>query len=293
MTRDLYQEVTDKIVADLERGVAPWVRPWKCAQPYGGQPYSAISRKPYRGINVLLLNAPQYGSTGWMTYKQAADIGANVRKGERGSMIVFYRPFVVTDRNAPADGEKHERTIPLLRCFHVFNLEQIENLPECLKADRPDERTDAQRHAQADAILSQASIVHGGDRAYYSIAPDQIRLPQPGAFNTPASYYGTALHELTHWTGHKSRCDREYGKRFGDQAYAREELVAELGSAFLCGHIGIAGKLQHVEYIANWLDVLKGDKRAVLIASSAAQKAADFVLKIEQAETHEDEAVAA
>jgi antirestriction protein ArdC len=291
--RDLYQEVTAKILADLEKGVAPWVKPWKATDRFGGNPYNAMSRKPYRGINQFLLYAPQYARNGWMTYKQASDIGANVRKGERGSLIVFYKPFVVSDKNAPVDGKEHSKTIPLLRCFHVFNLEQIENLPKCLQSDKPDERTEVQRHEQAETILSQALIVHGGDRACYSPAQDQIRLPQPGAFVNMASYYGTALHELTHWTGHASRCEREYGKRFGDTAYAREELVAEMGAAFLCGHCGIDGKLQHSDYIASWISVLKADKRAVLIAASHAQKAADFVLKIEQAEEHGEEAMAA
>lgn len=292
MSRDLYTEVTNKILADLERGVAPWVKPWTCTSKFGGQPYNAVSGKPYRGINVLMLYAPQFSRNGWMTYKQATDLGANVRKGERGSMIVFYKPFVVSDKNAPIDGKEHTKTIPLLRCFHVFNLEQIDNLPPHLQSEKPDERTELQRHAQTETLISQASVVHGGDRACYSPARDQIRLPQPGAFVDMGAYYATALHELTHWTGISSRCDRQYRKRFGDTAYAREELVAEMGSAFLCEHCGIDGKLQHSEYIGNWIQVLKSDKRAVLIAASHAQKAADFILKIEQQEETGEELVA-
>lgn len=290
MARDLYLEVTEKIIAQLEAGTIPWIKPWACASKFGGQPFNAISRKPYRGINTLLLCAPQYARTEWMTYKQAQDIGANVRKGETGSMIVFYKPFAVKDKNAKpdADGNVKERNIPLLRCFHVFNLEQIENLPECLQAQRTDDRPELERHAMADSVMAQASVSHGGDRAFYRVDGDSIRLPQPGQFDCMASYYGTALHELTHWTGHKSRLDREYGKRFGDQAYAREELVAEMGAAFLCASVGIAGKLQHPQYVANWLTVLKGDKRAVLVAAGAAQKAADFCLKA-IAEIHADE----
>lgn len=273
--QDLYQAVTDKILASLETGVAPWVKPWNAAGE-SGVAYNAISRKPYRGINVALLYAPQYASGGWMTYKQASDIGAQVRKGERGSMIVFYKPFVVRDRNAPAESGE-TKTIPLLRCFHVFNVAQIDGLPKNI-LPKLDERTEPERHAAAETILAQANISHGGDRAFYSPSHDSIRLPQPGTFADMPAYYATALHELTHWTGHASRCAREYGKRFGDQAYAREELVAEMGAAFLCASVGIAGKLQHAEYIGNWIKVLRGDKRAVLIASSHAQKAADFIL---------------
>ena len=278
MARDLYQEVTDKIVESLEQGCAPWVRPWVSNARFGGMPHNAISGKAYRGINVALLFTPQYATQGWMTFKQAIDVGANVRKGEKGSMIVFYKPFAVTDRNAAPDenGNRAERMIPLLKCFHVFNVEQVENLPAKF-APVTDERPEIERHAAADELMGKATVRHGGDRAFYAPSVDAIQLPNPQDFENVASYYGTALHELTHWTGHASRLAREYGKRFGDQAYAREELVAEMGAAYLCAHVGIAGKLQHPEYIANWLQVLKGDKRAVLMAASAAQKAADYV----------------
>ena len=294
MSRDLYQEVTDRIIEQLEQGVAPWVRPWRADARSGGMPYNAISGKAYRGINVALLYSNLYPETGWMTYKQASDVGANVRKGEKGSMIVFYKPFVVRDRNAPvnADGEHPERTIPLLRAFHVFNLAQIENLPAKF-LPQPDNRPEPERHATAESLMSRATVKHGGDRAFYAPAPDFIQLPDARSFADMGAYYGTALHELTHWTGHSARLSREYGKRFGDQAYAREELVAEMGAAFLCAHCGIAGKLQHPEYISNWLQVLKGDKRAVLIAASHAQKASDFVLGVNPAEESEPIAAAA
>jgi antirestriction protein ArdC len=292
MTRDLYAEVTAKIVDSLEHGVAPWVRPWKSDSKGGGLPYNAISGKTYRGINTALLFTPLYAEQGWMTYKQAGDVGANVRKGEKGSMIVFYKPFVVRDRNAPDDGLQHDKTIPLLRAFHVFNVAQIENLPsKYLPA--PDLRPDVERHAAAEALLARAQVRHGGDRAFYAPGPDFIQLPHAADFRSVAEYYGTALHELTHWTGHTSRTAREYGKRFGDQAYSREELVAEMGAAYLCANVGIAGKLQHPEYLAAWLKVLKEDKRAILLAASAAQKAADFVLGPVAVETEDSESVAA
>ena len=279
MAIDLYQTVTDSIIAKLEQGVAPWVRPWNTSAVHGGMPYNATSGKPYRGINVALLFAPQFAATGWLTFKQARDVGANVRKGEKGSLIVFYKPFVVADRNATpdADGKRPDKTIPLLRSFHVFNVEQIDNLPERL-APKLDERSEAERTEASIALMQRANVRHGGDRAFYAPGPDFIQLPEPTAFRSRSDYQATALHELTHWTGHESRLARAYGKRFGDEAYAREELVAEMGAAFLCAHCGIAGTLQHPAYIDNWLEVLKGDKRAVLIAASHAQKAADYVI---------------
>ena len=130
MNRDLYAEVTQKVIESLEQGAPPWIRPWQCTEPHGGMPYNALSGKPYRGINVLMLFNPAFGRSAWLTFKQAKDAGANVRKGEHGSMIVFYKPFEIRDRNAPADGEEHTRTIPLLKCYHVFNLEQIDGLPD-------------------------------------------------------------------------------------------------------------------------------------------------------------------
>jgi len=287
---DLYQQVSDKIIAALESGVAPWVKPWNAAAAHNGAPYNAVSGKAYRGINLALLYAPQYASNAWMTFKQAKDLGAHVRKGERGSMIVFYKPFAVKDRNAKpdADGNQPERLIPLLKSFHVFNVEQIDNLPQGYAAP-----VSIRPPMPADSLLSQATIVHGGDRAFYQPSQDFIRLPQPDQFRSLADYQATALHELTHWTGHPTRLARDYGKRFGDQAYAREELVAEIGAAFLCARCGLDGQLQHPEYIAGWLKVLKEDKRAILTAASHAQKAADFILREQIADDSQEESAAA
>ncbi len=281
MAQDLYQKVTDQILAALENGVAPWVRPWVRMAPHGGAPYNAVTGKPYRGINTLLLFAPAYPQNAWMTFNQAKSLGANVRKGEHGSMIVFYKPFVVEDKNAaPVVGgdDPRTRTIPLLRAYTVFNVAQIENLPEKYLAST--EVNEAERPAQsvADTMMGLATVVHGGDRASYYTNGDYIRMPQPAQFRSVAEYHGTGLHELTHWTGHSSRCARTFGKTFGDANYAKEELVAEMGAAFLCAHAGIDGKLQHVEYIGSWIACLKSDKRAIVVAAGMAQKAADFVL---------------
>lgn len=275
---DLYQTVTDRIVAQLEAGTVPWVRPWNGSD--GGMPHNAITRKPYRGINTWILYAPPGAAgDGWMTYKQAQGVGAQVRKGERGSMIVFFKPWTVTDKNAPVreDGSQVSRSIPVLRNFTVFHTSQIDNLPDAYQPKAREPIAPEVSNAAATALLSQARVQHGGDRAFYSPAYDVIQLPAPAAFRTVAEYFATGLHELTHWSGHSARLAREYGKRFGDSAYAREELVAEMGAAYLCAASGIEGRLQHAEYLANWISVLKSDKRAIVMAAGAAQKAADFL----------------
>lgn len=295
--QDLYQAVTDQILAILEQGTAPWVKPWSATSPQGGMPYNAATGKPYRGINVALLLCQPFASQGWMTYKQAQNLGANVRKGEKGSMIVFFKPFEITDKNSTpnANGDRPSKTIPLLRSYTVFNVSQIDNLPSHITAPvvvplSADERTSA-----CDAMLSIANIEIGGDRAAYSPSYDKILMPAKSQFTNAADWAATALHELTHWTGHASRLAREYGKRFGEEAYAREELVAEMGSAFLCANVQIDCKLQHAAYLQGWISILKSDKRAIVIAASAAQKAADYVLKHSGAvvDEHNEEAAAA
>jgi len=295
MARDLYQEVTDKIVAQLEAGVAPWQKPWATKQKFSGAAYNAVSGKPYRGINQALLFAPEYPTAAWMTFNQAKDIGANVRKGERGSLIVFYKPFAVEDKNAAPDanGDRPSKMIPLLRSYVVFNVAQCDNVPAKYQPQAIDEKPEAERHAEAERVMAQASVILGGDRAFYRTSDDTIRLPQPSQFESQGAYYATALHELTHWTGHAKRLAREYGKRFGDEAYAREELVAEMGAAFLCASVGIAGKLQHAEYIGSWIKVLKGDKRAIVIAAAAAQRATDFCLGTTFENSENGDAIAA
>lgn len=280
MTMNLYQIVTDRILEQLEKGTAPWVKPW---QAEANQiPHNAISGKPYRGINAWLLFAPAGSSgNGWLTYKQAQNVGANVRKGEKGQMIVFYKPWKVTDKNAKpkADGTEATRFVPLLRYFKVFHTSQIENLPEkYLPKEMPAQPADLPQCFQAaQKILEQATILHDDGRAFYRHATDTIHMPTLPTFNTPAEYYATALHELTHWSGAKHRMNREFGKRFGDSAYAFEELVAEMGAAFLCAATKVEGRLQHAEYLASWIKILKSDNRAIMKAANDAQKAADFI----------------
>jgi antirestriction protein ArdC len=275
MTQDIYQIVTDKIIAQLEGGAVPWIKPWTNSG-HGGMPFNASTGKAYRGINTMILFAPAAGE-GWMTYIQAKEAGGQVRKGEKGSMVVFFKPWAVTDKNAPAGSETTTKIIPILKSYTVFHTSQIDNLAEKYLPKAAAPVAEKIRIEAAEAYLAQATVNHGGDRAFYRQSTDAIQLPIQSQFKSVDDYYATALHELTHWTGHADRCAREYGKRFGDQAYAREELVAEMGAAFLCGKTGIAGQLQHASYLQSWLTVLKADKRAIVVAAGAAQKAADYI----------------
>lgn len=285
---NVYEIVTAKVLAELEAGTVPWVRPWRASGATGPLAVNAVSGAQYRGINPWLLVPPAGAAVNrWLTYRQAAAAGGHVRKGEKGSMVVFFKPWSITDKNAAPDssGQRPNRTIPLLRYFTVFHVSQCDGLPAKILGDQEGQEgsgaplTDIERHAMAEKMLALADVRHGGNRAFYMPGPDAIQLPAPTAFRSASDYYATGLHELTHWTGHASRLAREYGKRFGDTAYAREELVAEMGAAFLCAAAGIPGQLQHASYIASWISVLKSDSRAIVVAAGAAQKAADYVLK--------------
>jgi antirestriction protein ArdC len=286
--KDVYQSVTNQIIAALEAGTPPWVCPW---QAQGGAGYLApanlASGRPYRGINVLLLNLQAmdcgYSVNRWMTFQQARELGACVRKGEHGTPIVFFKMHEVADRSAPVTvpskrGEDR-KVIPLLRSFTVFNAAQIDDLPDALQA-APSAAPDWSACEVAELILSasKANIRHGGARAFYAPALDLIQLPERSAFANAADYYGVALHELTHWTGHPGRCNRVLSSRAHIEAYALEELVAEMGSAFLTNYCGLPGQLQHASYIDSWLQALRSDKRLIFTAASQAQKAADYLL---------------
>lgn len=287
---DPYQEITDKIIAALEAGTAPWVKPWASC----GSPRNAISGHEYRGINTVLLAMTPFTSPLWLTFKQAQDVGANVRKGEHGTRIVLFKPFKVKDVNASGDdGESVEKTIPLLRTFTVFNASQIDNLPEKYSVQPKPAIDQFADNAEAERLLAQANIKHGSNRACFIPSIDEIHMPDKMEFKSVPDYYSVGLHELTHWTGPKTRLARDFSGRFGDSAYAFEELIAELGAAFLCAHCGIDGQLQHASYIASWIKVLKGDKKAIFTASSAARKAAEYLIGKVEPELEESEAVAA
>lgn len=283
--KDVYARVTERIIADLEQGIRPWMKPWHAKHAAG-----RITRPlrhngmPYRGVNILLLWGEAmlkgYVAPIWMTFKQAQEFGAHVRKGERGSLVVFAN--TVTRTETDANGEDVEREIPFMKPYTVFNVEQIEGLPAIFYARPENPLTLSERIEHADRFMNAtgASIRHGGNMAYYAPGPDAIQLPPFEAFKDKESYYATALHELTHWTKHERRLDRDFGRqKFGDAGYAREELVAELGAAFLCAEIGITPEIRadHADYIGHWLNVLKEDKRAIFSAAAHAQRAADYL----------------
>lgn len=293
MKQDVYKKVTDSIVEALEKGVRPWMQPWNAAHAAG-----KISRPlrhnglPYSGVNVLMLwleaTAKGYTAPIWMTYNQAKELGGHVRYGERGSLVVYANTFIKTEPNKET-GEDEDHEIPYMKPYTVFNVEQIEGLPAHYYAKAsPPTLTVEHRHAAAEQFFKAtgADIRHNGNRAFYAIGEDYIQMPPFEFFKDPESYYAVLSHESTHWTRHPSRLDRDLGrKQWGDAGYAMEELVAEIGSAFLCAELGITPELRedHAAYIENWLTVLKGDRRAIFTAASHAQKAADFLLNLHPA----------
>ena len=282
---DLYSRITDRIVADLEQGVRPWFKPWSTEHAAGRitRPLRA-NGVPYRGINILMLwadaMAQGFACPFWMTYRQAQELGGQVRKGERGSLVVYADRFTKTETDQK--GEEIERAIPFLKSYVVFNAEQVDGLPARFSATvaPPLDPVARIEHAERFFAATGADIRHGGGQAYYAIHHDYVQMPPFVSFRDAESYYATLAHEATHWTRHQSRLDRDFGrKRWGDEGYAAEELVAELGSAFLCADLGLTPEVRddHAAYIASWLKVLKDDKRAIFTAASKAQEAIDWM----------------
>jgi antirestriction protein ArdC len=280
MKRDIYADVSARIVAELEAGAAPWIKPWS-ASPGANTPCNAATNRPYSGCNVVLLWMAQtagYATPRFLTFKQALELGGNVRKGERGTKVYFVKQLQVRDKGA--DDGSATRLIPMMREYTVFNVDQCENLPT--RITTPSEvkaRNLDERDATIDEFLasSGATIREGFGEAYYRPGDDLVSLPRFEAFKNAAHFYSTAFHELGHWTGHKSRLARDLRHRFGEKAYAAEELVAELCSAFLCAEFSIDGDLRHAGYIQNWITLLKTDSRAFFTACSKAQAAADLL----------------
>jgi antirestriction protein ArdC len=285
--QDVYTRVTNVIAAQLEKGVRPWAQPWE-----GGKTGTRPLRHngvPYSGVNVLMLWASAmergYETPYWMTYNQSVEYGAHVRKGEKGSLVV-YANAVIKKEHDDKTGEDLERSIPFLKGYTVFNADQIEGLPEHYYAKPPPKRGPMQRLAHADAFIAAtgATILYGGGRAYYSPDADAIRMPKPEVFESPEAFYATELHELTHWTKSPGRLNRDFGRKaWGDEGYAQEELVAELASAFLCADLEITPDIRedHAAYIGNWLTALKNDARYLFQAASHAQRAVDFLHKLQ------------
>jgi antirestriction protein ArdC len=276
--RDVYAIVTDRLLAKLDEGVAPWRKPWTTSRPA-----NLFSKKAYRGINVIMLASAGFASPYWVTYKQAQQHGGNVRKGEHGELVVFWtRKVKVVKDDA---GEERDEVRFILRYYTVFNVEQTEGLDKYLPETTTTEAVDP--IAEAEAILAGfdgPTIQLGSDSAYYSPMLDLVNVPAMGAFVGADEFYSTMFHELTHSTGHESRLARAGvtdPSRFGSHTYAEEELVAEFGAAFLCGHAGISRTLDNsASYIANWKAALTENPRWAVTAAAQAQKAADAILGI-------------
>jgi antirestriction protein ArdC len=285
--RSLYDEVTAQIIAQLEEGVFPWVRPWSGGNAVTGLPRNAISGRHYSGINILILWGAvidgAYPSQDWLTFRQALAAGGCVRKGEKGRTVFYADRFTPDEEGGEQKNKQGEgdapRSIPFLKRFTVFNAAQCDGLPERFIAE-PAALPERELHDQAEGLIAAtgADFRNGGARAYYSPSGDYVQVPPQPAFTHQIDYYRTALHELGHWTGHKTRLDRDQSGGFGCAKYAREELCAELASAFLCAALGIEPIVRHADYLGSWLAVLKQDSRAIFKAASAASKAADYLL---------------
>ena len=285
--RDLYTEVTSRILAELERGAAPWVKPWS-ATPGQNVPQNAVSNRPYSGCNVVLLWLTR--GQGWptprfLTFKQAQEAGGSVRKGERGTKVYYWKQLAIKEEGE--NGEREDKLIPMMREFAVFNVAQCEGLPANVaegKAARV--RNPDTRDTIADEFLAstKADIREGSGEAYFAAGADFISTPAFEAFKGADHFYNVAFHELTHWTGHKARLDRDLKGRFGQAAYAAEELIAELGAAFLAAEFSFDGDVRHAGYIETWIGLLRQDKRAFFTAASKAQAAADYLRGLALAE---------
>lgn len=293
MKADVYTRVTDKIVADLENGVRTWLKPWNAEHAAGRitRPLR-FNGTPYNGINVLMLWASAvergFAAPIWMTFKQASALGGHVRKGEKGSLVVYANTITRTEVDADT-GEEEERDIPFMKGYTAFNVEQIEGLPAHYYAVAEPQLDPVERIEKVESFFAatRADIRHGGNQAYYAVSSDYVQMPPFEAFRDAESYYATLAHEVTHWTRHKSRLDRDFGrKRWGDEGYAAEELVAELGSAFLAADLELTPEPRedHAAYIGSWLKVLKNDKRAIFTAAAHAQRAADFLHSLQTTE---------
>jgi antirestriction protein ArdC len=290
MRTDLYERITNRIVSDLEKGVRTWLAPW-CVEHTAGWPTRPLRANgiPYQGINVVELWAAArimgHMSPIWMTFKQAQELGGHVRKGEHGWQVFYFSKIGRMERDK-ATGEENSREIPFMRSYTVFNIEQIDGLPAHYYAIVPKQRDRAERIAHAEAFLAAtgAEVRHGGGRACYIPSGNYIQMPPFESFPDPESYYAIRGHETVHWTKHPTRLERDFAqKRYGDEGYAMEELVAELGAAFLCADLGLTPepRADHAAYIGSWIAVLRNDKRAIFTAASHAQRAVDYLHRLQ------------
>jgi len=276
MQQSIYDNVTNRIIEELEKGAAPWIKPWNAG---ASEDQNIVSHKPYQGINRIILGMSGYTSPLWASFKQWQALGANVRKGEKGTMIVFYSPIVKTTiRDNDPNPEKD--VYHCLKTYYVFNAAQVEGIE--FEQPKPAIEQFNPVPALDDRIQKTgATIKHGHNQAFYRPGDDFIGMPDKNIFKGEEHYYATVLHELTHWSGAKHRLDRTKGARFADAAYAFEELVAEMGAAFLCQDYGISGDLRHADYIGSWLKCLRADNKAIFNAAALAQKAANYINELD------------
>lgn len=282
----LYAEITACIIAELEAGRLPWVQPWgtpAAAAPLG-LPRNAATGRAYTGVNVLILwgavVACGFSGQGWLTFRQALALGGHVRKGERGTTVVYADRFIPDDeRRRAQDAGDEPQAIPFLKRFTVFNCDQCEDLPDGI-AVAPPPIPEGLILPRAEALIRASGIEFriGGTRAFYSLQHDYVQVPPPQAFFEPVNWHRTALHEGAHATGHATRLNRDLSGSFGSRKYAFEELVAEISAAFLCAALGIVPTVRHADYVGAWLDVLRGDNHVIVRAASQASKAADYLL---------------
>jgi antirestriction protein ArdC len=287
---DLYEDVTARVIAQLEAGRLPWVQPWAAskegqgAAPIPGLPRNALTGRSYSGINVLILWGAviEHGwpSQGWLTFRQAQQAGGCVRKGEHGTTVVYADRFTPeAEKQRSRETGDEARAVPFLKRFTVFNIAQCDGLESSL-SHGPVPLPPREIVPLAESVIAASGVDFriGGDKAYYAPGADYVQVPPQPAFFDQINFYRTCLHELTHATGHASRLGRNLTNGFGSKDYAREELVAEMGSAFLCAALGIVPTVRHADYIGAWLEVLREDNRAIFRAASAASKAADWLL---------------
>jgi antirestriction protein ArdC len=295
--QDLYTRITAQIVEQLEKGVRPWAKPWNAEHAAGPitRPLRH-NRQPYSGINVISLWASalvqNFSAPIWMTFRQALELGAHVRKGEKGSLVVYADSITRTERDDKT-GEDVAREIPFLKNYVVFNISQIDGLPEIYYAKAAPTLDPVKRSARAEKFFAATGvdIRHGGLSAFYSFTNDYIQMPAFESFRDADSYYSTLAHEMTHYADAKTRPDRDSNAhRFGSNSYAVDELIAELGAAFLCADIGLAlePREESAAYLASWLEVLKSDGKAIFTAAAHAQRAADFIHKFSATDSATD-----
>lgn len=286
---DLYQDITDKIIAQLEEGRAPWVQPWSSASAPMQMPHNAQSGRYYSGINILILwdavVSRGFASNAFLTYRQAVQLGGNVRRGERGTTVVYAHRFTPDKERVRAEAEgRAPGTIPFLRRFTVFNIDQCEDLPDVYTADIPKPDTSLIL-PQAEALIEAtgADFRIGGNEAFYSVSHDYVQVPPPDAYFEPINWHRTACHELSHWAGAEHRLNRDQSGAFGSKVYGIEELCAEISAAYVCAALGIEPTVRHADYLGSWLAILREDNRAIVRVASAASRCADYLLAFRDA----------